>query len=731
MLAVCKREFRSLFWNILGWLFIGITLAIFGLYYYVYNLSYGYPYVAYSLSAISFIFIITAPLLTMRVFSEEKRARTDQLLLTSPVSLWKIVVGKFLALAGVYTICIAVICVAPLVLSMFGEVPLLETYVAILGFWLYGLTCIAIGTFVSSLTESQMISAVLTFILVFLGYMMSSLCSLFSSTGNLLTTILGCYDLYTPLNDFFNGTFSITGILYYVTLIALALLLTCQVLQKRRWEVSRKMLSTSVFSTGFIALAVAAVVLINFGVSKIPTTYTELDATSQQLYSITQDTIDYLQTLEDDITIYVYVAKDSKDENVDKTLQKYKENSDHITVTYVDPESQPEFYSKYSDTDLNTNSLVVVCGDKYKVIDYGSSSYSYTDSQIYEYEVNYTSYSYEATGYDCEGQVTAALQYVTSDIETVVYELTGHSETSLSGDFAEVMDKKFITAKELNLLTVDEIPEDCETLLITAPESDLSEDDLGKIEDYLNGGGHVLLAFDYSSVSDLDHFRQLLADYNLTMTESLVGETDRSYYYQSPFYLLPYVESTDATYDISGNTSIFAPYCVGFTYEGTSSEEEDDTAAEDGYTAYLTTSDTAFAKSMENIQKERSTSEDQAATFSAEDGDQTGSFALACKVGTEGDGSLVVLGSAYLLSDSANSIVSGRNATFFNGLLNELVTIDETQSATVVIPVKDYSVSSVTVSEQTILVYGLLWGIFMPLLSIVLGIIVWARRRKK
>lgn len=207
MLAIWKREFRSLFHNVIGWLFLGVILFLYGLYFFVYNLSYGYPYVSYTLSAISFMMVIAVPILTMRVLSEERHSKTDQLLLTSPVSVGKIVLGKFLALASVFTIAIAVICLSPLVLMSFGDIPVLETYVGIFGFWLYGLVCIAIGTFVSSLTESQVVSAVITFVMLFLGYMMSSLTGIISSTGNLLTKILGCYDLMTPLEDFLGEVF--------------------------------------------------------------------------------------------------------------------------------------------------------------------------------------------------------------------------------------------------------------------------------------------------------------------------------------------------------------------------------------------------------------------------------------------------------------------------------------------------------------------------------------------
>ena len=713
MLAIFKREFKSLFWNITGWLFIGITLALFGLYFFVYNLSYGYPYISYSLSAIAFLFMVTVPILTMRVLAEEKHAKTDQLLLTAPISVGKVVLGKFLALALVYTICIGVICVSPLVLMIFGDVPLAETYVGILGFWLYGLATIAIGTFVSSLTESQVISAVVSFGLIFVGYMMSSICSVISSSGNLLTKILGCYDLYTPLDDFFNGTLSVTGIVYYLSVIALALFLTEQMIQKRRWTISRNMISTSVFSTGMIAIVVALTVVVNLIASALPETYTQIDATSQKLYSITEDTEKYLDTLKDDVTLYVMVNKNSKDDNVDRTLQKYASASKHVKVKYVDPNVSPTFASKYTDSDVTSNSIIVVCGDRSKVIDY--------NSDIYEYSYD-SSYNYSVTGYDCEGQVTAAIQYVTSESTTNVYELTGHDESTLSGDFSEVFQKRFMNVESLSLLTVDAIPEDCQALFITAPQSDLSEDDLSKLSQYLGNGGKIYLSIDYSKWNDLTNFKKLLSDNNIETTESLLAETDRSYYYQSPFYLLPNVENTEVYSSVAGMTQVFVPYSVGLTYTG-----EDDS----NVTSFMTTSDTTIAKAAANIAAVQSQA-DAANIASVQDGDTQGQYSLGMMVTNENGGELCVLGSAMMCTDSANQIVSGHNATLFNGIVNALVTTDDGNSDNaVVIAAKDYTVSNLTVSANAMLVYGILWGIFMPIVLIIIGIIVWARSRKR
>ena len=138
MFAVFKREFKSYFQCVIGWLFVAALLALYGLYFYVYNLMQGYPYIYYTLSAITIIFLIAVPILTMRSFAEDRKNKTDQLMLTAPVSLGKLVFGKYLAMVAVFTIDIAIIAITPLILSIFGTVPMGESYISIFAFWLYG-----------------------------------------------------------------------------------------------------------------------------------------------------------------------------------------------------------------------------------------------------------------------------------------------------------------------------------------------------------------------------------------------------------------------------------------------------------------------------------------------------------------------------------------------------------------------------------------------------------------
>ena len=164
MIAVYKRELRSYLTSMIGYLFIFFILLLTGIYFSAYQLGAAYPRFEYTLSALTFVFLISVPILTMRVLAEERKQKTDQLLLTAPVSVEKIVLGKYFALVTIFAIPMLIMCFYPLLMTKFGTVSLGAAYTAILGFFLLGCANLAIGVFISSLTESQVIAAVLTFV---------------------------------------------------------------------------------------------------------------------------------------------------------------------------------------------------------------------------------------------------------------------------------------------------------------------------------------------------------------------------------------------------------------------------------------------------------------------------------------------------------------------------------------------------------------------------------------
>lgn len=247
MKAIIKREIRTYFTSVIGWIFLAAFLFVFNLYFWAYNLNMAYAYISYALSGSAIIFLLIIPILTMRSMAEDRKTKTDQLLYTAPLSVPRIVFGKFLAMVAVFSIAIGIVCICPLIMNTFGSVPFGESYTAILGVWLYGLLAISIGLFLSAVTESQVIAAVLSFAVLFLGYMMDGIISSITTSENVLTKILGCLAIARPLDNFNTGVMDITGIVYYVTGTALFLFLTCQVVQKFRWSVSSKKIRRGVF----------------------------------------------------------------------------------------------------------------------------------------------------------------------------------------------------------------------------------------------------------------------------------------------------------------------------------------------------------------------------------------------------------------------------------------------------------------------------------------------------
>lgn len=708
MLAIFKREFKSYFQNVIGWLFVAALLAVYGLYFYVYNLKNGYPYISYDLKGIGFIMMIAVPILTMRSLSDEKKTKTDQLMLTSPVSVGRIVAGKYFAMAAVYTIDIALFALSPLVLSIYGKVALSEAYVALFGYWLYGLSCIAVGLFISSISESVIISAILTFAALFLSYMMQSITGLISSSENLLTKVLNCFDLYTPFENFVSGCFSVTSAAYYVTVILLLCFLTTQSIQKRRWAFSKKMIGTGAFSAGMIVVMCAICVVVNLVVTALPAKYTSIDCSATKLYSLTNDTKDRVSKLDEDITIYVLNSKKSKDAKIDETINRYKDLSSYIKVKYVDPATSPKFYQDYTDTTPTTNSLIIESKNRSKVIDY---------NDIYEYDSSSYYYGYQSqssiTGYDAEGQITSAIEYVTMDADElpVIYQITGHNETEIGSNFQSVVSKANANLKSLELFNEEKVPEDATAIIINSPTVDFNEEDAQKVIDYLNGGGKALIVGCYAYNDELANFNKILSAYNVSFKTGVIAENDSSKYYQNPLYLLPTVETTDYTSDATDGYVFLAGSCA-ISYP----EDTDDVT----YTKLLSTSDSAvLKKDWKNI-----------TTSKAEDADENGPFTTGLAVNDSSTGaSIVVFCTPYVVDDSYDNAVSGNNADMFKDVITSMT--GNVELASSVIPVKDYTLSNITINTLQAVITGLIIMIAVPILLIIIGIVVWAMRRKK
>ena len=290
MTAIFKRELRSYFHGMLGYVLTAFLLASSGIYFLALNLGYGLTdFGYYTLYRTIFMLLLYIPVLTMRSLAEERRSRTDQLLLTSPVPVWGIVLGKFFAMCVVFALPCLMDAVMILVLwALGGTVPALAAnFAALLCYFLLGCAAIAMGEFLSGLTENPIIAAVAGFSVLLLAYMMPSLRSLFNAGSAVALAvftaiagaaslmaglrtrsfILGCLTFaalclgltglfllqsawlteafravlsvlcfFTPFEDFVNNSFSLPTLVYYLTVTGMFLFFTAQSIEKRRWN---------------------------------------------------------------------------------------------------------------------------------------------------------------------------------------------------------------------------------------------------------------------------------------------------------------------------------------------------------------------------------------------------------------------------------------------------------------------------------------------------------------
>ena len=434
--------------------------------------------------------------------------------------------------------------------------------------------------------------------------------------------------------------------------------------------------------------------------------YSSVMISAEKLYTIGDETKAMLKDLDKDVTIYQIAQSGSEDETISNLLQRYADESEHITVEVKDPVVNPKFVSEYTTDNLSSNSLIVVCGDRNKVINYNN---------IYQSELDYNTYSYNTTGFDGEGQITSAIAYVTSEDLPILYTLEGHGEQELDSTIKEDVEKANMDIQSLNLLTEGSVPDDASCLLINSPTSDFSDDEKDAIITYLENGGKAMIFSDYTG-TEMKNFDAILENYGVKRAEGLVFEGDSQHYaMQMPYYLVPTVESTDITSEVaSSGYYILMPYAQGI-------QKTDDVRDTVNIESLLTTSDSAYSKTDIN-----------SGTLEKEDGDVEGPFDLGVSI-TESveDGKethIIYFSTANLLQGEVNQMVSGGNEKLVMAAFSSLV--DNETTTTVSIPAKSLEVSYLTLTAYDasfwkICVIGLIPGAFL-----VIGFMIWLKRRK-
>ena len=285
--AIFRHELRNYFHSLTAYVFGAFLLAVVGLGSVLYNLQAAVSNFEFVLSFASIIFVVIVPILTMRTLAEERRQRTDQLLYSLPITTTQVVLGKYFALLVVYLIPLAVVSLYPLLVSQFGEVYLPTSYGSLFAFFMMGAALLAVGMFLSSLTDNQGFAAGIGIAAILLNYYSVSLAEYTSSTAmgslialyvialllgvvihnltrnenlaygvtlvliaalsvayfvnssafeGLLPDIMTKLSLFRQFNSFVNGAFDLTAIVYYVSVMGFFLFLSVQSMEKRRYN---------------------------------------------------------------------------------------------------------------------------------------------------------------------------------------------------------------------------------------------------------------------------------------------------------------------------------------------------------------------------------------------------------------------------------------------------------------------------------------------------------------
>ena len=439
-------------------------------------------------------------------------------------------------------------------------------------------------------------------------------------------------------------------------------------------------------------IVIAAVVLLNMIVGRLPEKVRRWDLSGTQIYTVGDTTKELLASLDKNVTIYVVADPTMVDDRITSFVNRYADLSDHIKAEAVDSVLHPD---RVKQLNAENNTILVVCEDNGKTETIQMSDIIKYDQMSYYYYGQT-----KETEFDGEGQLTSAVSYVTNDVQKNIYVTEGHGEAALGTLTSDLLEKSGLTVNTVNLLTGGGIPEDCELLLINAPVSDLADDEKTMVTDYLDGGGKVLLIAGYSD-KDRPNLNAVLNAYGLNMEHGLAADT-KSCYQNNPYYIFPtLVSGSEITNGIDRKSTALILQSSALNQLDT---------LPDGVTVepFMETTDGGM--------------------LVTESSQTPGTYLLGAtaeKTLDSGTARLTVFGTPSLIDDGLNSTFS--NLTNLDLFMNA-VTANFEDVTNVSIPSKSLEVTYNTVT------HGGMWGIVfilvIPVATVATGLMVWLKRRR-
>ncbi len=463
------------------------------------------------------------------------------------------------------------------------------------------------------------------------------------------------------------------------------------------------------YSTIMIVVVIAMMVVINLVVGKLNLKY---DLTDDKMYTISNESIDIMKKLDQDVNIY-YLAKTGRESETLTTtqiLEQYVNHGNkHIKLQNKDPYIYPQFVAQFSknNQEIPVNSIIVQGKDRFKVVN---------ADDIISYSVDPQTYQQIPQTLDLEPQVTSAIQYVTSKEIPVVYVMTGHDEDAIPDSFVKHIELENYIKKDMNLLTGEDIPADTGLLVFTTPKKDYAPDEVKKIKAYLEKNGRALFIVDFLK-QDFPNFNSILTAYGVSFNNLITVEGDAKYGVQTnPLILMPKIEQHDITAPlIASGRPVVLPMAQGINILDIRKKTL-------SFEKLLDTSDSSYAKTNKETQ-----------TIAKEAGDIKGPFSVAMAVtdtyytDQNYKTKLILIGSSYILDDSMDASTSGSNSDFLLNAINWLHDKDDS----IYIRPKSLQGKSLVMNGLQQLIIFVISIVILPLVIIISGFVVWLRRRNR
>lgn len=453
------------------------------------------------------------------------------------------------------------------------------------------------------------------------------------------------------------------------------------------------------YTLAMTSIVIAIVIVFNMIVNLIPENKRQFDISSTNIYEISSKSKKIINKVDHDVTFYVLAEKSSTDKRIKTFINKYASLSDKIHIKWIDPVLHPSALTKYG---TEKNNIVISCKKTNR-----TTTVSFDD--ILVSSASYYSTSSSASSFDGDGQLTSALNYVTSDKEYKAYYTSGHGESSLSSEVTSLLTKSRVSTSDLLLMTATSIPDDCDLLIIDGATSDFTKDEVKLLSSYLKKGGKVVTLLAQTNKS-MKNLYGLLKDYGLTVQSGYIADTERSYQ-GNYYYLIPNLSvSGDMASGISSN-SVMMINSKGMTQS---------TPARDSIStdSFMTTSSNGYAVT-EKKQTQGTYVLGATSTESVKVKNSKGK-----KVTKESR--LTVYGSNMLIDEQITSSFSSlENLTLFTNS----VTASLDNADNVSISPKSLEVSYNTIAHPG--PFSILVVFVIPVGLIIGGFIVWFKRRRR